>query len=81
MSPDSTAEYNEILARLQSWTPQQRLHLATDLLRSLPRPTGPDGLRGAPVEKVRGVAAGDGTALDDATVRRWMEEHLLEKYG
>ncbi len=81
MLPNATAEYDEILATVQTWPPQQRLHLAADLLRSLPRPTGPDGLRGVPVEKVRGVAAGAGPVPDDDTVRRWTEEHRLEKYG
>ncbi len=81
MSANLTAEYDEVLARALTWPPHQRLHLAEDLLRSLPRATGPDGLRGVPVEKVRGVAAGPGPAPDDDTVRRWVEEHQAEKYG
>ncbi len=81
MSPNPTAEYEEILARVQAWPPEQRLHLAEDLLRSMPRPVAPDGLRGVPVEKVRGIAAGTGSVPDDDTVRRWVEEHSAEKYG
>jgi hypothetical protein len=81
MSPTPTAEYDEILARVQTWPPEQRLRLAEDLLRSFPPARGPDGLRGVPVEKVRGVAAGAGPPPDDDAVRRWIEEHRREKYG
>ncbi len=28
-----------------------------------------------------GIAAGDTPPPDDATVKRWIEEHRLEKYG
>jgi len=81
MSSNPTAEYDEILARARTWPPEQRLRLAEDLLRSLPRASAADGLRGVPVEKVRGVAAGTGPVPDDDTVRRWIEEHHAEKYG
>ena len=81
MSPSTTAEYDEILARVRTWPPEQRLHLAEDLLRSFPPAHAPDGLRGVPVEKVRGVALGAGSIPDDDTVRRWVEEHHAEKYG
>ena len=39
------------------------------------------GLRGVPAEKVRGIAAGDGSPPDDETVNRWIEERRMEKYG
>ncbi len=81
MSPNPSAEYDEVLARVRAWPPEQRLHLAEDLLRSLPRASTPDGLRGVPVERVRGVATGAGSVPDDETVRRWIEEHRAEKYG
>jgi hypothetical protein len=81
MAPNLTAEYDEILARVRTWPPEQRLHLAEDLLQSLPRASDADGLRGVPVEKVRGVAAGAGPVPDDDAVRRWVEEHHAEKYG
>lgn len=81
MTTNPTAEYDEILARVRTWPPEQQLHLAGDLLRSLPHLIAPDGLRGVPVEKVCGVAAGAGSIPDDDTVRRWIEEHRAEKYG
>jgi hypothetical protein len=39
------------------------------------------GLRGVPAEKVRGIAAGDGSPPDDETVNRWIQERRVEKYG
>jgi hypothetical protein len=81
VAPAATAEYNEVLARVKTWPAEQRLCLAEDLLRSFHPAHGPDGLRGVPVEQVRGVAAGAGLAPDDDSVRRWIEEHRREKYG
>jgi hypothetical protein len=66
---------------IQVFNPEQRLHLAEDLLRSLPRTADSEGLQGVPVENVRGVAAGAGPAPDDDTARRWVEEYQAEKYG
>ena len=39
------------------------------------------GLRGVPAEKVRGIAAGDGSPPDDETVKRWIQERRVEKHG
>ena len=39
------------------------------------------GLRGVPAEKVRGIAAGDGSPPDDETVNQWIQERRLEKHG
>jgi hypothetical protein len=39
------------------------------------------GPRGVPAEKVRGIAAGDGSPPDDETVGRWIQERRVEKYG
>ena len=39
------------------------------------------GLRGVPAEKVRGIAAGDGSPPDDETVKRWIQERRVGKFG
>ena len=80
MSTDPIAGYDEVLARVRSWTPELRIQLAKDLLRSLPHPVGPDSHRGVSVEKVHGAAVGTGRKPNDDTVRRWIEEHREEKY-
>jgi hypothetical protein len=81
VAPNWTTEYDEILARVQTWPPEQRLLLAENLLRAFPQQRDADGLRGVPVERVRGVAAGPGSVPDNDTILRWVEEHLEEKYG
>ena len=39
------------------------------------------GLRGVPAAQVRGIAAGDGSPPDDETVKQWIQERRVEKYG
>jgi hypothetical protein len=39
------------------------------------------GLRGVPAEKVRGIAAGNGSPPDDETVNRRIQEPRVEKFG
>ena len=36
--------------------------------------------RGVPAAQTRGIAAGDGSPPDD-TVKRWIKERRVEKYG
>jgi hypothetical protein len=76
-SPD----YQDVLKRVRSWQPELRLTLAEELLRSL-HPLAPSGrARGVPAQQVRGLAAGTGPPPDDDTVRRWIEEYRMGKYG
>jgi hypothetical protein len=81
MSLNELREYEDVLTRVRTWTPEMRLTLAEQLLRSLHPTVRANGLRGVPVEQVLGIAAGSGTAPDDETVKRWLEEHRAEKYG
>ena len=37
--------------------------------------------RGVPAEQVRGIAAGEGSPPDDDTLKRWIQERRVEKYG
>jgi len=37
--------------------------------------------RGVPAEQVRGIAVGDGPPPDDDTVKRWIQERRVEKFG
>jgi hypothetical protein len=80
----STTELNEledVLSRVLTWTPEMRLRLAEQMLRSLQTDVMPSGLRGVPAELVQGIAASDGPPPDDETVRRWIDAHLTEKYA
>jgi hypothetical protein len=74
-------EFEDVLSRVRGWTPEMRLSLAEQLLRSLHPAIQTAGLRGVPVEQVRGIAANDRPPPDDETVERWVEEHRAEKYA
>lgn len=36
---------------------------------------------GVPASVIRGIASGNGPIPDDDTVKKWMQERRLEKYG
>ncbi len=75
------ADYWSVLKILHAWPSELRLALAEALLHSLHRELPSNGSRGVPVEKVLGMAAGKGPPPSDATIKQWIEEHRLEKYG
>ena len=81
MSITQASEVQGVLERVRSWSPEMRLTLAEELLRSLHPLLRPSEARGLPAERVRGIAAGDGPPPDDDTVKRWIRERRLEKYG
>jgi len=58
-----------------------RLTLAEELLRSLHPVVRPNGRRRISAEQVLGIGAGKVPPPDDETVKRWIEEHRMEKYG
>lgn len=81
MEPTKTADYWGVLEKVHGWPSELRLALAEALLHSLHRELHPNGSHGVPVEKVLGMAAGKGPPPSDATIKQWIEEHRLEKYG
>jgi hypothetical protein len=81
VSTTERIEFEHVLSRVQAWTPEMRRSLAEQLLRSLQPAVPTAGLRGMPVEQVRGIAANDRPPPDDDTVKRWIEDHRAEKYA
>jgi hypothetical protein len=81
MNTPQAPEYVSVLEKVRSWPPELRLTLAEDLLRSLYPEVRPPGRRGIPADQVVGIGAGKGPPPDDDTVKRWLQEHRLEKYG
>jgi len=75
------SDYDRVLGQVRTWPPQMRINLAQDLLRSLQDEFHPAAPRGVPAEEVRGIAAREGPAPDDETIRSWIERHRLEKHG
>ena len=71
--------YEDIVSTIRSWPPAQQQRLAESILGSLKQEEKANLPRGVPVDRVRGIAAGNGPPPDDETVRRWIDEHRLEK--
>jgi hypothetical protein len=76
-----TSEYATVFEKVRSWPPEMRLTLAEDLLRSLHPEVRASDRRGVLADQIRGLGAGEGPPPDDDTVKRWIAEHRLEKYG
>jgi hypothetical protein len=81
MSTSQAVEYAAVLEKVRSWPAEMRLTLAEQLLHSLHPEVRTNGRRGIPAEQVLGLAAGKGPPPDDETVKQWIHEHRLEKYG
>lgn len=74
---------SEVLDRVNAWPPAQRITLARRILETLEPMTltATPIPRGRSMEEIRALFQIDRPAPDDETVRRWIDEHRLEKYG
>ena len=76
------AEFTDILGRITSWAPELRITLARRVLESVetsaPSQTPRRGYSAAEVITLLNMPQ---PAPDDATVKRWLDEHRMEKYG
>jgi hypothetical protein len=74
---------NEVLVRVNTWPPAQRITLARRILEALEPMTltATPTPRGRPIEELLALFRTDRPAPDDETVRRWIDEHRMEKYG
>ena len=81
MSATEANEFTSVLARVRGWTPELRLSLAQELLRSLSPAQSPSRPDGVPASVVQGMAAGSSPPPDDETVEKWLDEHRAEKLG
>ncbi len=79
--PLQPEDFRTVVATLRNWTPEMKLLLAQELLNSLRPLLTPDGLPGVPAKQVVGIGAGEAPPPDDETVKRWIHEHRMEKYG
>jgi hypothetical protein len=82
MSTAEAVEMTDVLSRVKSWSPESRIALARLILETLERPQQPTRkLSSRSVQELIGLGLGDSPAPDDDTVRRWIDEHRMEKYG
>ncbi len=84
MSVAEIGGLTDILDRVKTWSLADRVALAKAVLETF----APDSMAppGAPAiapssEEIRRTIQTDRTAPSDETIRRWRDEHLMEKYG
>jgi hypothetical protein len=86
MNPDEMNDFGEILKKIQTWEPSRRLTLARrilDILEASVTATSstPPVPRGRSAAEILADMKSDRPAPDDETVRQWIDEHRMEKYG
>ena len=73
-------EINSILERVKPWPQEDRVALAYMILRDMRKRTREPAPRRT-LDRAIGISRGSSPPPDDATVKRWIEEHRLRKYG
>jgi hypothetical protein len=90
MSTADTNELADILSRIKTWSPPERITLARRILETLEtpefrsagnRPTIGEPTRGWPLESVIGLLKTDREPPDDEECRRIVEEERWKKHG
>jgi hypothetical protein len=82
MGTAESIEMTDVIDRVKNWLPESRIVLARRILETLecPQP-GARGLFARSVQELIGLGRGDSQPPDDETVRRWISERRMEKYG
>jgi len=73
-------EMDTIVAQVTPWPMEERMALAHQILRDTCQQTRQPAPRRT-LERALGVAGGASAPPDDAMVRKWIEEHRLQKHG
>ncbi len=82
MSTSQQQDLTSVLETVKSWPAEMRVSLARMILETVepPEPSLVPG-RGLSARELMDMVKTDKPAPDDETVRRWIEEHRMEKYG
>ena len=85
MDTAESTEVVDVLERVKTWPPPQRITLARRILETLETPAGGPSIeaptRGWPVERALGLLKTDRQPPDDEECRRILEEERWKKYG
>jgi hypothetical protein len=82
MNANETNQIVELVERVHSWPAAMRIALARQILESLEGSQPMRKLpRGPSAAEVAAVLRTDKLAPDDVTVKEWIDEHRMEKYG
>jgi hypothetical protein len=77
---DRESEIQSIISRVKPWAEEDRVALAYLILRDMRTKTREPAPRHT-LDRALGIARGATPPPDDATVKRWMDEHRVRKYG
>jgi hypothetical protein len=85
MTIGETNQIADVVRRVQDWPAPMRVALARRILETLESPP----VEQPPAERPRGPTAAEIAAMfksdkpapDDATVKQWIDEYRMEKYG
>lgn len=83
MGAAESTELADVLNRVRTWPVANRIELVKQVLETL-TPAAPEPsplLRGPSAAEIMEAFKTDQPAPDDATVRQWIDEHRMEKYG
>jgi hypothetical protein len=83
MSTAEATELTDVLDRVKTWPVENRIALVKQVLETLtPATSGLSSVpRGPSAAEIIEVFKSDRPPPDDATVRQWIDEHRMEKYG
>ena len=83
MSATEANEIADIIERVAVWPAPMRIALARRILETLEEvaPSSPNTPRGPSAAEVGAMFRTDKPAPDDATVKQWIGEHRMEKFG
>jgi len=71
----------EVLDKVKTWPEADRMSLALRILRGIETSGTRRETRGRPVNELIGLGAGTTPGPDDQTVKQWIHEYRMEKYG
>jgi hypothetical protein len=83
MNTAEATELTDVLDRVKTWPVENRLALVKQVLETLtPSTSGRSFVpRGPSAAEIIEVFKSDRPPPDDATVRQWIDEYRMEKYG
>jgi hypothetical protein len=85
MSGVESNQIADVVQRVQNWPPPMRLALARRILETLESPVVDQPVstppRGPSAAEIAAMFKTDKPAPDDATVKQWIKQHRVEKYG
>jgi hypothetical protein len=83
MSTSESTELTDVMDRVKTWPVETRIALVKQVLETLtPVISGPIPVRrGRSAADIIETFKSDRPPPDDATIRQWIDEHRMEKYG